>query len=133
MNKVLIAAGLIAIAAVGYYIIRKKKKPNSKQIITIRPEVFVDELKLSDTVSYFKSLQLKKGEDKPFVGYDIDQSERFNDIFKVERKTDNAHIVLLGVYREDTDEMMPMRCIECQSIDSELVSILGGEDFIVLQ
>lgn len=89
---------------------------------------FVEVLRLLDVINYFKSLQLRKGHDIPFIAnakHSMVQS-------MLNASNEYPFALVLGTYNEDTDEIENYRFVQTNEIDNEILSILGEEPLVVL-
>jgi hypothetical protein len=125
----------IAITGLGYYAY-KRKQGSGKSLIDALTEVvkkqaptFTTEscevLKKDEVVAYFKSLQLTKGSDIPFVA----RTNKFSTICNI---PDGEYNVALGVYNESLDEISSLKIIVAQKWDPVFATMIGKEDVIVL-
>ena len=122
-NTLLILCG-VALVGVAYYSYRRRKsqKPVSKEqliknlVDNLDTEV-VDRLTLFDVTNYFKSLQLKKGRDMPFIAKAV---------------KNGIDSYLLAAFNEETNDMINYKLISPKSIDDELMKILENDTLVVL-
>lgn len=100
----------------------KSRFPNNKLIdeiirdLKISPEQ-VERLALSDVVSYFKMLNLKKGIDVPFIGKGV---------------LGDVTVYLLATYNETSDSIENAKLIAPSSVDEDVLSTMGNEPIVVL-
>ena len=85
----------------------------------------VDELRMADVVSFFKSKNLVNGSDIPFVA----TVAGFGKFVSLPNK-ENGYI--LGVYNEATDDIREIKLIYAKSVDEKFKSTIGDEQLIVL-
>lgn len=126
-------ATTIAIGGVVFFVLRSKTKSKSfndrisdslkKKILSTSENV--DELRMSDVVSYFKGKALVKDRDIPFIA----TVAGFSKVVSIPNK-DNGYI--LGVYNESADELTDVRLIYAKSVDEKFKSVIGNEQLIVL-
>ena len=124
MSNTLLILGGAALVGVAYYSYRRRKsqKPVSKEqlindlVDNLDAEV-VDRLTLSDVTNYFKSLQLKRGRDVPFIAKAV---------------KNGIDSYLLATFNEETKDIINNKLISPKSIDDELMKILENETFVVL-
>lgn len=115
---VVLGIGAIAIAAVAV--------SKSKKRVPVESETINGNLKLNDVVGYFKTLQLVKGKDVPFIA----RTNRFKDVIKT--NSIKPQSLVLGVYNNQTEEFNPVKVIFCDGFDEKLLEVLGNEDLVVL-
>lgn len=134
MNNTLIVIGGLALAGLAYYCYqrRKSKKIVSKDdylrnfsLDSVDLET-VDSLSLNDAVSYFKSLKLRKGHDTPFIA-DLNKTSEL-----IHCHPTLNHGFMLATYNEDTSEIENYKLIQTDSVDLELLNIIGNEKLVVL-
>lgn len=123
----------IAIGGVVFFVLRSKTKSKSfndrisdslkKKILSTSENV--DELRMSDVVSYFKGKALVKDRDIPFIATVAGVSK----VVSIPNK-ENGYI--LGVYNESADELTDVRLIYAKSVDEKFKSVIGNEQLIVL-
>lgn len=129
MSNILLIIGGLALVIVAYYSYRRRKSqpigiPNvstkeelvEKQAATLIAEK-VDKLAMADVVNYFKSLTLKKGTHIPFIG-------------TIQKNGNKSY--LLAIINEETNKIEMGKLIAPDSIDDELLKVVGNETFVVL-
>ena len=124
MSNTLIIIGGIVLVGVAYYSYKRKKSKRAiskEEVInelasTLNPEN-VDKLSLSDVINYFKTLQLRKGIDSPFIAIAI---------------KNGVKSYVLATYNEESNEIENGRLVSPQTIDDELISVLGNETLVFL-
>ena len=77
----------------------------------------LDMLKLSDVTYYLKSLNLKKGDETPFIAKHLQNGET---------------CILIASLKEKTMEISNEKLILPQKMDDELEKIFGAENFVTL-
>ncbi len=126
MSNTLLILGGIALVGIGYYSYKRKKAKETVskemrigELLNLHSEEIekVEKLSLLDVVNYFKGLQLKKGIDVPFVGKDINES---------------MTIYILGTYNEEKQELNNLKVISPDSVDEDLLKVVGNEKLVVL-
>lgn len=125
MNDLLIALVLIAICTYAYKRreaklgVQKRSGLDSQSIESlvknVEPEK-IDRLQLSDITSYFKMLNLKKGEDVPFVY----------------RESPANNSLVMATYKETTQKVENLKYVVADEIDVDIKNMLGKEKLVVL-
>ncbi len=125
MNDLLIALVLIAICTYAYKRreaklgVQKRSGLDSQSIESlvknVEPEK-IDRLQLSDITSYFKMLNLKKGEDVPFVY----------------REAPANNSLVMATYKETTQKVENLKYVVADEIDVDIKNMLGNEKLVVL-
>lgn len=125
MNDLLIALVLIAICTYAYKRreaklgVQKRSGLDSQSIESlvknVEPEK-IDRLELSDITSYFKMLNLKKGEDVPFVY----------------REAPANNSLVMATYKETTQKVENLKYVVADEIDVDIKNMLGNEKLVVL-
>ena len=123
----------VVIGGATYFIL--KNKPISKNIKarieeSLRKKIIstsedVDELRMADVVSFFKSKNPVKGRDIPFIA----TVAGFSKIVSLPNK-ENGFI--LGIFNEKTNDLMEIKLIYAKSVDEKFKSAMGNEQLIVL-
>lgn len=124
MSNTLIIIGGIVLVGVAYYSYKRKKSKRAiskEEVInelasTLNPEN-VDKLSLSDVINYFKTLQLRKGIDTPFIAIAI---------------KNGVKSYVLATYNEESNEIENGRLVSPKTIDDELIRVMGNETFVIL-
>ena len=124
MSNTLIIIGGIVLVGVAYYSYKRKKSKRAiskEEVInelasTLNPEN-VDKLSLSDVIHYFKTLQLRKGIDTPFIAIAI---------------KNGVKSYVLATYKEESNEIENGRLVSPKTIDDELIRVMGNETFVIL-
>lgn len=124
MSNTLIIIGGIVLVGVAYYSYKRKKSKRAiskEEVInelasTLNPEN-VDKLSLSDVINYFKTLQLRKGIDTPFIAIAI---------------KNGVKSYVLATYKEESNEIENGRLVSPKTIDDELIRVMGNETFVIL-
>lgn len=136
MNNFLWIAGGVALIAFAYvgYKRRESRKPleEPEAPVDSKEEAvkkFIEEiqaqdsietvnlLSLADVVFYFKSMQLRKGIDVPFIAQTL---------------KDDRKIYLLATYDEEENEVKNYRLISPDKIDDKIAEMIGEELLVVL-
>ena len=128
-----IATAAVVVGGVAFLVLRNKTVSKSnkdkidealkKKIISSSENV--DELRMADVVSFFKSKNLVNGSDIPFVA----TVAGFGKFVSLPNK-ENGYI--LGVYNEATDDIREIKLIYAKSVDEKFKSTIGDEQLIVL-
>ena len=124
MSNTLLILGGAALVGGAYYCYRRRKSQKTvskEQLINdlvdnLDAEV-VDKLTFSDVTNYFKSLQLKRGRDVPFIAKAV---------------KNGIDSYLLATFNEETNAIINNKLISPKSIDDEIMKILENETFVVL-
>lgn len=133
MSSAIFIIGGLALVGLTYYSYQRRK--NVKSVSTddylrnfsldsVDVET-VDSLSLNDIVSYFKGLKLRKGHDIPFI----------SNLHKVEFRDYQPslnHAFMVATYNEDTNDVENYKLIETNSVELELLNIIGDEKLVVL-
>ncbi len=133
MNTLGWIATAVAIGGAAYLILRKKTVSKSfkdkigeslrKKIISTSENV--DELRMADVVSFFKSKNLVKDRDIPFVATVAGFS-------KFVSLPDQENGYILGIYNEANDELTEIQLIYAKTVDEKFKSVIGNEQLVVL-
>lgn len=128
-----IAIGAVIIGGAVYLVSRNKTVSKSikdkideslkKKILSSSEDV--DELRMADVVAFFKSKNLVKGRDIPFVA----TVAGFSKVVSLPNK-ENGYI--LGVYNEAKDDLTEIKLVYAKSVDEKFKSTIGNEQLIVL-
>ena len=127
MSNTLIILGSIALVCVVYYSYKRKKGKTAisqeDSIAALLGSSFwenaeeIDILKMSDVVSYFKGLHLKKEVDVPFLAKAV---------------KNELTCYLLAVYNEEDNTIKDYKLVAPKSVDEQIKSAIGNEKLIVL-
>ena len=128
-----IATAAVVVGGVAYLVLRNKtasKSINDKINESLKKKMIsssenVDELRMEDVVSFFKSKNLVKGRDIPFVA----TVAGFSKVVSLPNK-ENGYI--LGIYNEAKDDLTEIKLVYAKSIDERFKSTIGNEQLIVL-
>ena len=133
MNTLGWIATAVVIGGAAYLVLRNKNVSKSfkdkieeslrKKIISTSENV--DELRMADVVSFFKSKSLVKGRDIPFVA----TAAGFSKVVSLPNK-ENGYI--LGIYNEANDDLTEIKLIYAKTVDEKFKSVIGNEQLIVL-
>lgn len=133
MNTLGWIATAVVIGGAAYLVLRNKNVSKSfkdkieeslrKKIISTSENV--DELRMADVVSFFKSKSLVKGRDIPFVA----TAAGFSKVVSLPNK-ENGYI--LGIYNEANDDLTEIRLIYAKTVDEKFKSVIGNEQLVVL-
>lgn len=126
-------ATAVVIGGAAYLVLRNKNVSKSfkdkieeslrKKIISTSENV--DELRMADVVSFFKSKSLVKGRDIPFVA----TAAGFSKVVSLPNK-ENGYI--LGIYNEANDDLTEIKLIYAKTVDEKFKSVIGNEQLVVL-
>ncbi len=133
MNTLGWIATAVVIGGAAYLVLRNKNVSKSfkdkieeslrKKIISTSENV--DELRMADVVSFFKSKSLVKGRDIPFVA----TAAGFSKVVSLPNK-ENGYI--LGIYNEANDDLTEIKLIYAKTVDEKFKSVIGNEQLVVL-
>ncbi|MCR5076768.1 MAG: hypothetical protein K6A82_01870 [Prevotella sp.] len=130
MNTGLFAA-IAAIAAGSiFYFLKKNRKESVIDLSSVAQETVDSVLQFDDVVGWFKGLNLKEGEEMPFIAQSLDSlfGKRAEGI----KAKEGYKTILLGVYTERTEVLSHSKILFVKDIDSQLKETLGKEKFVVL-
>lgn len=130
IKELSITAALIAGALVAFFLY---KKGQCRKEFVLSEETIDGELKMSQIVDFFKSLDLKQKRDSPFVANG--DCEKFMRMFggPFPNKQEGYVTLFIGVYNEKKGRIDSHKLIHAKAIDSEIQQLLGDENLIVLQ
>ena len=125
----IIGAGVIA--AIGYCLWRMIQ--NRQNFLNSVPEDVVEgTLYKEDIINYFKSQQIVKGEDIPFLADgDCDEFRKMLHA-PYPKKKEGYHTFFIGVYNEKNDSINFSRLIHARNVEQAVINLLGGEHLVVL-
>ena len=125
----IIGAGVVA--AIGYYLWRMIQ--NRQNFLDSVPEDVVEgTLHKEDIINYFKSQQIVKGEDIPFLADgDCDEFRKMLHA-PYPKKKEGYQTFLIGVYNEKNDNINFARLIHARDVEQAVKVLLGGEHLVVL-
>lgn len=122
--------GIVIIAAVVggivYYQLKKKSD------IQLNEEVVDTELLMDDVISFFKMQKLDQKKHVPFMA-NGDCAE-FRKLFHAPypKAKEGYCSLLIGVYDEQTQEIIVSKLIHSKLLDKKILEILGNENLVVL-
>lgn len=127
-------ATAVVIGGVTYLALRNKtisKSIKDKIDESLRKKIIstsenVDELRMTDVVSFFKSKNLVKGQEIPFIA----TVAGFSKVVSGLPNKENGFI--LGVYNEKNDDLTEIKLIYAKSVDEKINSTIGKESLVVL-
>lgn len=130
IKELSITAVLVAGALVTFFLFRKKQNSNK---VVLSEEIIDSELKITQIVEFFKSLELKQKRDVPFVAKG--DCEEFRKMFggSFPKKKEGYVTLFLGVYNEEKGTIDNHKLIHAKTVDSETQQMLGDENLVVLQ
>lgn len=117
---VAIGLGIIAVGTIVYSLSKKKG--------SLLKETVDGSLKFDDVVAYFKTLNMVKGKQIPFLA--LPHAKQLKDTIQL--RTNKPKALILGVYDEGKDELNPMKIVYADGFDEKLVEVLGNEKLVVL-
>ena len=122
--------GIVIIAAVVggivYYQLKKKSD------IQLNEEVVDTELLMDDVISFFKMQKLDQKKHIPFMAKG--DSTEFRKLFHAPypKAKEGYCSLLIGVYDEQTQEIIVSKLIHAKLLDRKILEILGNENLVVL-
>lgn len=143
--------GIGALVGAGalYYAYKKgafKQNRPKKAIEGLSVKVIEGTLSFNDVVGWFKSQNLKKEEDTPFIAlFDKCRETIFGEqlganwdftippLSEVVLHEDKKAKIFLGVYNEEKDEIIPSLLILADAFDEKTTEVFGNESLVVLQ
>ncbi|MBQ7711315.1 MAG: hypothetical protein IJT39_05750 [Bacteroidales bacterium] len=130
MKTITIILGIAAIGGAAYYSYKKK---SVGQFLTSNVKVIDGTLDFNDVVAYFKSKNLKKGSDVPFIARDGAMGQFVKKTHKrfPEGKVGYLTIVL-GVYNEVDEKVTHGQILYVKELDERIKEVFGNEELIVL-
>lgn len=125
----IIGAGVVA--AIGYCL--WKMIQNRQNFLDSVPEDVVEgTLHKEDIINYFKSQQIVKGEDIPFLADgDCDEFRKMLHA-PYPKKKEGYQTFFIGVYNEKNDNINFARLIHARDVEQAVKVLLGGEHLVVL-
>lgn len=125
----IIGAGVVA--AIGYCLWRMIQ--NRQNFLDSVPEDVVEgTLHKEDIINYFKSQQIVKGEDIPFLADgDCDEFRKMLHA-PYPKKKEGYQTFFIGVYNEKNDNINFARLIHARDVEQAVKVLLGGEHLVVL-
>lgn len=130
MKTITVILGIAAIGGVAYYLYKKKAV---EQFWTNDVKVIDGTLDFNDVVSYFKSLNLKKEVDIPFVARDGIMCQFVKKTHKRFPKGKGGYTtIVIGVYNESLDKITNGKILYVKQLDEQTKSVFGNEECVVL-
>lgn len=125
----IIGAGVVA--AIGYCLWRMIQ--NRQNFLDSVPEDVVEgTLHKEDIINYFKSQQIVKGEDIPFLADgDCDEFRKMLHA-PYPKKKEGYQTFFIGVYNEKNNNINFARLIHARDVEQAVKVLLGGEHLVVL-
>lgn len=117
---VAIGLGILAVGTIAYSLSKKK--------LPLLEETVDGSLKLEDVVAYFKTLNMVKGKQIPFLA--LPDAEKLAGTLHL--RTNKPKVLILGVYNEEKDELNPMKIVYADGFDEKIIEILGNEKLVIL-
>lgn len=123
----------VVVGGVVFFVLKNKsnsKSQKDKIDESLRKKIIltsenVEELRMADVVSFFKSKSLVKGRDIPFVA----TATGFSEVVSLPNK-ENGYI--LGIYNEANNDLTEIKLIYAKTVDEKFKSVIGNEQLIVL-
>ncbi len=130
MKTITIILGIAAIGGAAYYI---NKKKSVGQFLTSNVKVIDGTLDFNDVVAYFKSKNLKKGSDVPFIARDGAMGQFVKKTHKRFPKGKVGYLtIVLGVYNEIDEKVTHGQILYVKELDERIKEVFGNEELIVL-
>lgn len=130
MKTITIILGLAAIGGAAYYIYKKK---SNDQFPTSNVKVIDGTLDFNDVLAYFKSKNLKKGTDVPFIARDGAMEQFVKKTHKKFPEGKDGYItIVIGVYNEVDDQVTYGQILYVKELDDRTKEVLGNEELVVL-
>lgn len=125
----IIGAGIAA--AIGYCIWRMYLNKRNF-LASVQEDAVEGTLRMDDIINYFKSQQIIKGQDIPFLA-DGD-CEEFRRMLHAPypKKKEGYQTFFIGVYNEKKDEIKFARLIHAREVEQKVKEVLGSEHLVVL-
>lgn len=123
-----------AVVAAVYFFYKTGKKASEKKSKPVYfPEEEIESLSISDVKYYFKSLQLKKGRDIPFICdlRKVCDLRKGSDWFSVSDDFPKKGY-LLATHNEETGAIENAKILLPKRIDSSITDSMGNDGLIVL-
>ena len=138
MNNVVLAGiiGTVVVAGVvGAALVVRRN--NIQRSIEDATETIEGDLQFADVRSYLRSLNLKEGEDTPFIGNgnapQFAQSPQFAQITKGYLKAKPGYqLLIIGTYSENPDKVDNFKFIFSKGWSEDLKKVIGDEAIVVL-
>ena len=130
IKELSITAVLVAGALVTFFLFRKKQNSNK---VVLSEETIDSELKITQIVEFFKSLELKQKRDVPFVANGDCEEFRKMCGGSFPKKKEGYVTLFLGVDNEEKGAIDYHKLIHAKTVDSETQQMLGNENLVVLQ
>ena len=122
-----------AVCAIAYAVYKRKQN----KYITLNDNntetsIVDGELCFTDVIAYFKGLNLKKGEDIPFICRESQRTKEIFNIYRPEFKQAGYTWLFIGVYNENSEEITNYKVIYAKSLDKAITDTFNGEDLVIL-
>lgn len=126
-NIVLIGTGAAVIAGVICTVFYVKRRKNQIKYATEQVEAV---LELEDVVAYFKSLNLKKGEDTPFI-MNCEHERSQEHIKDSPTPKEGYKLIFVGIYNNNKN-ILAGKYIYSLGWSDKLTEIMGNEPIVIL-
>lgn len=124
MNDVLIIAAIVAATGGAYYVYKKHQK-KVFSIEDVPSEIVDGEVKMVDIVGVFKSLNLEKGKDTPFIAKNVQELFNFTLTPEYKLRKESYETLFLGVYNESVEKLSFAKIIYAKQFDEQLSDVLN--------
>lgn len=126
MDNLGIVIFAVVVGGIVYYQLKKKSD------IQLNEEVVDTELLMDDVISFFKMQKLDQKKHVPFMA-NGDCTE-FRKLFHAPypKAKEGYSSLLIGVYDEQTQEIIVCKLIHAKSLDKRILETLGNENLVVL-
>ncbi|MCF0207008.1 MAG: hypothetical protein HUK15_06220 [Bacteroidales bacterium] len=121
-----------------YFVHKSKKKGNKWQPIidsisnaNVEKMSLQGELNFSVVLNWFRSLNLDKEKDVPFMADASKMKNMLSDVVKSD-EFNNKVVIFLGVYDEKEGVVSHARVLFADALDSKTKEVLGNESLVVL-
>lgn len=130
MKTITVILGIAAIGGVAYYLYKKKAV---EQFWTNDVKVIDGTLDFNDVVSYFKSLNLKKEVDIPFIARDGILGQFVKKTHKRFPMGKDGYItIVIGSYNDSLNKITNAKILHVKQLDEQTKSVFGNEELVVL-
>lgn len=119
---------IIAVVVGGIVYYQYKKRAD----VQLNEEVVDTELSMDDVVSFFKMQKLDQKRHIPFMANG--DCAKFRKLFHAPypKAKEGYCSLMIGVYDENTQEIIISKLIHAKSLDNKIIEALGNENLIVL-
>lgn len=132
MNKILFSVALLVLAGGAYYIYYRRRQSMKDWYLT-KTEVLDGTLEFSSIVSFFKTLNLDKNSDIPFLGREGGKEfSRFFGKKPFPEHRDGYQAIFIGVFDEKINDISEFKVIYAKELDLQTNQVFGCEYLVVL-